>query len=133
MFYGYIEGLVTLLLASLGPCVWAKPAVEGGRTTADESLTALPRVVYPTPPTSVELHVQRAGLLSQLLTQGLAGAHQTPQLLLTQGVHLVPNKPAGWHRGNWLRCPFLHVNACTRLNKCNVPDNLTPPVSPVPV
>lgn len=45
-----IEGLVTLPLASLGPRIWAEPAVEGGRMTVDESLTALPRPVYPVHP-----------------------------------------------------------------------------------
>lgn len=30
-------------LASLGPEIWDEPALKGGRTTVDGSLTALPR------------------------------------------------------------------------------------------
>lgn len=45
-----IDGWMTLPLASLGPRIWAEPAVEGGGTTVDESLTALPRPVYLHPP-----------------------------------------------------------------------------------
>ena len=82
-----MDGLVTLPLASLGPEIWAKPAVEGGRTTTDESLTALPRPVYLRPPDGVTCMEDGAS------AQGLAGAHQTPQLLLTQGAHLVSSNP----------------------------------------
>lgn len=44
------DRLVTLPFASLGPQIWTEAAVEGGRTTVDESLTALPGPVYFHPP-----------------------------------------------------------------------------------
>lgn len=48
-----IERLVSLPLASLEPRIWTEPAVEGGRTTVDGSLTALSRPVYLRPPDGV--------------------------------------------------------------------------------
>lgn len=63
-----IEGLVTSPSASLGPQTWAEPAVEGGRTTVDESLTALPRPVYLRPPDGATCRVGGAllGLIKLL-------------------------------------------------------------------
>lgn len=76
----------------------------------------------------MEQHVREAGLF-HISAQGLAGAHQTPQLLLTWGAHLVPSNP---EEGNWGSTSNLcvvvpsHTYTYTYLYKCTVPDNLTP-------
>lgn len=50
VYFMTTDRLVTLPFASLGPQIWTEAAVEGGRTTVDESLTALPGPVYFHPP-----------------------------------------------------------------------------------
>lgn len=86
-----------------------------------------PKACIPPPP-PMEQHVREAGLF-HISAQGLAGAHQTPQLLLTWGAHLVPSNP---EEGNWGSTSNLcvvvpsHTYTYTYLYKCTVPDNLTP-------
>lgn len=120
------EGLVTLPLASLGPRIRAEPAVEGGSTTVDESLTTLPRPVYLHPPDGATC--MEGGPLSHLRTGphwGSSNSSAAPQLGSPSGA----KQPGGRNWGNasnLLRCPPTHTHTYTYLYKCTVPDNLTP-------
>lgn len=121
MFYG-CRGVDDL--ASLGLLIWTGPAVEGGRMTADESLTALPRPVYLHPPDGATR--TEAGLLSHLCTGphwGSSNSSAAPYSRSPSGA----KQPRGRNWGNTsnlLRCPPTHTFAY--LYKCTVPDNLTP-------
>lgn len=121
-----VEGLVTLPLASLGPRIWAEPAVEGGRMTVDESLTALPRPVSLRP--LLEQHALKEGPLSHLRTEPRWGSSNS-SAVPRQGAHLVPSNPedgAAVTLGTCRGCALPHAHAHTYLYKCTVPDNLTP-------
>lgn len=121
MFYGY-RGVGDF--ASLGPLIWTGPAVEGGGTTADESLTALTRPVYLHPPDGATC--TEAGLLSHLCT----GPHWGSSNSSAASYSWSPSgakQPGGRNWGNTsnlLWCPPTHT--FTYLYKCTVPDNLTP-------
>lgn len=92
--------------ASVGPQIWTGPAVEGGRMTADECLTTLPRPVYLHPPDGAT----RTEVGRFFTAQGLTGTHWA------QGAHLVPNYPEEGteaNPSNLLRCSPTHAHICT--------------------